>query len=103
MAEFARPLRHGRLAVPATVPSVMADSPPPLRRGRRAGPPPAPSAMPGLEPATHANTGPVAFAWIPATKGDLRSPALQEDAKAPPCLWAGMTVGGSGASLPRLQ
>jgi hypothetical protein len=48
--------------------------------------------MAGLEPAIHANTGQVAFAWIPATKGDLRSPSLQEDAKALPWLWAGMTV-----------
>jgi hypothetical protein len=47
--------------------------------------------MAGLEPAIHANTDPVAFAWIPASKGDLRSPSLQEDAKASPWLWPGMT------------
>jgi hypothetical protein len=34
----------------------------------------------------------VTFAWMPGSKGDLRSPSMQEDAKARPWLWPGMTV-----------
>jgi hypothetical protein len=38
--------------------------------------------MAGLDPAIHANSAVLVFAWMPASKGDLRSPSLQEDAKA---------------------
>jgi hypothetical protein len=47
---------------------------------------------PGLSPYIDANTTTAAFAWIPASTGDLRSPSMQEDAKASPWLWPGMTV-----------
>ena len=50
------------------------------------------SVMAGLDPAIHADTTWVALAWMPAAKGDLRSPSMQEDAKALPWLRAGMTA-----------
>jgi hypothetical protein len=43
-------------------------------------------------PAIPAISTRVTFAWMPGSTGDLRSPSMQEDAKARPWLWPGMTV-----------
>jgi hypothetical protein len=48
--------------------------------------------MAGLDPAIHAISTLVIFAWMPGSTGDPRSPSMQEDAKARPWLWPGMTA-----------